>query len=91
MTAGAVSLKKSHDIVILSFCNIVKGQANCTTNLVNHLLFLHSDDIIRLLEQNGRLLHKFFHFVLMISLDLTKSSEVRKAGDQSNGRGLSRK
>ena len=25
---GAVSLKKSHDIVILSFCNIVKGQAN---------------------------------------------------------------
>ena len=32
MTAGAVSLKKSHDIVILSFCNIVKGvkgQANC--------------------------------------------------------------
>ena len=28
MTAGAVSLKKSHDIVILSFCNIVKGQAN---------------------------------------------------------------
>ena len=28
MTAGAVSMKKSHDIVILSFCNIVKGQAN---------------------------------------------------------------
>ena len=27
--AGAVSLRKSHDIVILSFCNIVKGQANC--------------------------------------------------------------
>ena len=26
---GAVSLKKSHDIVILSFCNIVKGQAKC--------------------------------------------------------------
>ena len=25
--AGAVSLRKSHDIVILSFCNIVKGQA----------------------------------------------------------------
>ena len=25
---SAVSLKKSHDIVILSFCNIVKGQAN---------------------------------------------------------------
>ena len=29
MGAGAVSLRKSHDIVILSFCNIVKGQANC--------------------------------------------------------------
>ena len=28
MAAGAVSLKKSHDIVILSFCDIVKGQAN---------------------------------------------------------------
>ena len=27
MAAGAVRLKKSHDIVILSFCNIVKGQA----------------------------------------------------------------
>ena len=25
---GAVSLKKPHDIVISSFCNIVKGQAN---------------------------------------------------------------
>ena len=30
MAAGAVSLRKSHDIVILSFCNIVKGQANST-------------------------------------------------------------
>ena len=29
MAAGAVNLKKSHDIVILSFCNIVKGQAKC--------------------------------------------------------------
>ena len=29
MAVGAVSLRKSHDIVILSFCNIVKGQANC--------------------------------------------------------------
>ena len=28
MAAGAVSLRKSHDIVILSFFNIVKGQAN---------------------------------------------------------------
>ena len=28
MSAGAVSLRKSHDIVILSFCYIVKGQAN---------------------------------------------------------------
>ena len=27
MAAGAVILRKSHDIVILSFCNIVKGQA----------------------------------------------------------------
>ena len=28
MAAGAVSLRKSHDIVISSFCNIVKDQAN---------------------------------------------------------------
>ena len=28
MAAGAVSLRKSHDIVISSFCSIVKGQAN---------------------------------------------------------------
>ena len=38
---GAVSLKKSHDIVILSFCNIVKGQANyliLVGNGPNHLL-----------------------------------------------------
>ena len=27
MAAGAVSMRKSHDIVILSFCNIVKGLA----------------------------------------------------------------
>ena len=26
---GAVSLKKSHDILILSFCDIVKCQAIC--------------------------------------------------------------
>ena len=31
MAAGAVSLRKSHDIVILSFCNIVKDQAKCTS------------------------------------------------------------
>ena len=30
MADDAVSLRKSHDIVILSFCNILKGQANCT-------------------------------------------------------------
>ena len=29
MAASAVSLSKSYDIVILSFWNIVKGQANC--------------------------------------------------------------
>ena len=32
MAAGAVSLGKSHDIVILSFRNIVKGQANYLIN-----------------------------------------------------------
>ena len=32
MAAGAVSQRKSHDIVILSFCNIVKGQATYVLN-----------------------------------------------------------
>ena len=36
MAAGAVSLKKSHDIIILSFCNIVKGQANYQFFVCNH-------------------------------------------------------
>ena len=48
------------------------------------LLFLRSDDIIRLLEQNGQLLNKSAILFLTISLDLMKSSEVRIAGDQSN-------
>ena len=47
MAAGAVSLRTSHDIVILSFCNIVKGQAiyivqeiffDILPNKVGHLL-----------------------------------------------------
>ena len=41
----------------------------------------YSDSIIRSLEQNGRLLNKSDILFLMISLDLMKSSEVRKAGD----------
>ena len=28
MAPGVVSLRKVHDIVVLSFCNIIKGQAN---------------------------------------------------------------
>ena len=47
MAAGAVSLRKSHDIIILSFCNIVRGQANYICNkfdmvLVN--LISHNDN-----------------------------------------------
>ena len=33
---SAVSLEKSHDIVILSFCNIIKGQANYAEKLVKN-------------------------------------------------------
>ena len=29
MADDAVSLRKSHDIVVLSFCNILKGQTIC--------------------------------------------------------------
>ena len=34
MAAGTVSLRKSHDIVILTFFNIVKGQANYTVKFI---------------------------------------------------------
>ena len=40
-------------------CHILENKSNASVNiLINHLLFLHSDDIIRSLEQNGRLLNK---------------------------------
>ena len=39
MAAGAVSLRKSHDIVILSFCNIVKGQANYYSRFFHMLMY----------------------------------------------------
>ena len=35
---GAVSMTKSYDIVILSFCNIVKDQANYIYRLIIALL-----------------------------------------------------
>ena len=35
-----VSLKKCHDIVILSFCNIVKGQANCQNESKSTIIFI---------------------------------------------------
>ena len=38
---GAVSLRKSHDIVISSFCNIVKDQANSGqkgSNMIVHYI-----------------------------------------------------
>ena len=38
MAAGAVSMRKSHDIVILSFCNIVKGQAKCMETIITYFL-----------------------------------------------------
>ena len=34
---GAVSLKKSHDIIILSFFNIVKGQAKCMLSAMHEM------------------------------------------------------
>ena len=47
MAAGAVSLRKSHDILILSFCDIVKGQANSRTAKVQafscHFYYLNKD------------------------------------------------
>ena len=42
MAAGAVCLRKSHDIIILSFCNIVKGQAKYHLKLINFVMFLSS-------------------------------------------------
>ena len=48
MAAGAVSLRKSHDIVILSFCNLVKGQAKYSIGLYKYsrpIMGLRSDDL----------------------------------------------
>ena len=42
MAAGAVSLRKSHDIVILSFCNIVKGQAKYSKLETRKLILLQA-------------------------------------------------
>ena len=39
MAAGAVSLRKSHVIVILSFCTIVKGQAKYIDRITHIILF----------------------------------------------------
>ena len=38
MAAGAVSLKKSHDTVILSICNTVKGQAKYLSMLLSTVI-----------------------------------------------------
>ena len=40
MAAGAVSLKKPHDIVISSFCNIVKGQAIYDKNVIQRYNYI---------------------------------------------------
>ena len=42
MAAVAVSLRKSHDIVISSFCNIVKGQANYAIENLNSVNLLRT-------------------------------------------------
>ena len=67
MAAGAVSLRKSHDIVILSFCNIVKGQAKCLLNakqLPLGLMFL----FVYFLATNIYNKHYFFFSNVLIKL-----------------------
>ena len=56
MAAGAVSLRKSHDIIILSFCNIVKGQAKCLG------LFL----ITRSQYKKSILLKTYFKYIIQV-------------------------
>ena len=50
MAPGAVSLRKSHDIIILSFCNIVKGQAKYQIEI--DMLFLFSIPAIKKITQH---------------------------------------
>ena len=47
MAAGAVSLRKSHNIVILSFCNLVKGQANYV-KMQKKPIIMPPHDLVRL-------------------------------------------
>ena len=51
MAAGAVSLRKSHDIVILSFCNKIKGQDNILMLRVGGSKL--SIEIIHIMGQTG--------------------------------------
>ena len=51
MPTGAVSLKKSHDIVILSFCNIVKSQTNYLGYFISHVpVFSNCQKICKFLK-----------------------------------------
>ena len=69
MAAGAVSLRKSHDIVILSFCIIVKGQAKYYAPFLTSLRIVRFFRLIRLKWPSMK--------------NLTKHEEVRKGTDQA--------
>ena len=51
MVAGAVSLKKSHDIIVLSFSNIVKSQARYEKR---HQIFISANSTKRRLIMKSR-------------------------------------
>ena len=72
MAPGAVSLRKSHDIVILSFCNIVNGQANFGSRIS---ISKFNSCIHFMISYQRR--HQFFSkmFCLMIC-DYSKSSII---------------
>ena len=53
---GAVSLRKSHDIVILSFCNIVKGQARYDPKLYIDWIFLLKESFQTILTHSMNLI-----------------------------------
>ena len=79
MAAGAVSLRKSHDIVILSFCNIVKGQAKWLISII-HKNWISS------LYKNGTFFQILEHNIVLLVVVLQRSSfgiHLKSAGEQS--------
>ena len=51
MPAGAVSLRKSHDIVALSFWDVVKGRAKCVSQVFQNVSLISAELVFFCLQK----------------------------------------